>query len=107
MVARVAGLLLDESEKLLPPGVIGVGKQLFSERFQVINAYRLDVLLDRFASILVDLFNSKILGFHAGRLIPRLSNRPAKSSCHLEAEVLRNRVFAGCSPREEFRKLRV
>ncbi len=72
MVARVAGLLLDESEKLLPPGVIGVGKQLFSERFQVINAYRLDVLLDRFASILVDLFNIKILGFHAGRLIPRL-----------------------------------
>ena len=57
MIACVAGMFVDELEELLPPGVIGVGKQLFSERFQVINAYRLDVLLDRFASILVDLFS--------------------------------------------------
>jgi hypothetical protein len=78
--------------------VIGVGKQLFSERFQVINVYRLDVLLNRFASILVDLFNIKVLGFHAGRLIPRPSDRPAKSSCHLEAEVLRNAYLEAARP---------
>jgi hypothetical protein len=37
-------------------------------------------LLDRLASILVDLFDIKVLGFHPGRLIPGLNDRPAKSS---------------------------
>src|SRR5262245_59209763 len=31
MIACVAGLLLDESEKLLPPGVIGVRNEPFSQ----------------------------------------------------------------------------
>jgi hypothetical protein len=37
-------------------------------------------LLDRLTSILVDLFDIKVLGFHPGRLIPGLNDRPAKSS---------------------------
>jgi hypothetical protein len=59
--------LLDEFDEFLPPGVISVGKQLFSKRFQVVNAYHFDGLLDRLASILVDLLDIKVLGFHAGR----------------------------------------
>ena len=66
MIACVARMLLDEFEELLPPGMIGLGKQLFSQRFQVVNAYHFDVLLDRLASILVDLFDIKVLRFHAG-----------------------------------------
>ena len=67
MIACIAGMLLDEFEELLLPGVVGVGKQTFCKRFQVVHAYHFDVSPDRLASILVDLFNIQVLGFHAGR----------------------------------------
>jgi hypothetical protein len=95
MVACIAGMLLDEFDEFLPPGVIGVGKQLFSKRFQVVTAYHFDVLLDRLASILVDLLDIKVLGFHAGRLLPGLSDRPAKSACALKRSRRKTHLDAG------------
>ena len=87
MIACVAGMLLDEFKELLLPGVVGVGKEPFSKRFQLVHADHFDVLPDRLASILVDLFNIQVLGFYAGRLIPGCNHRPAKSSCRLQAVV--------------------
>jgi hypothetical protein len=85
MVACVAGMLFDEFEEFLPPRVIGVGKQLFSKRFQVVNADHFDVLLDRLASILVDLLDIKVLGSMPVDCF-RVSATDQQIGLHLKAE---------------------
>jgi hypothetical protein len=84
MVACIAGMLLDEFDEFLPPGGDQCSETTFLQALS--SRQRLSRLLDRLASILVDLLDIKVLGFHAGRLLPGLSDRPAKSACALKPE---------------------
>ena len=63
VIDRAAAILLEELEKHLTPGMVQEGEDFLSERFQSVDADRLNGLLNRFAPGIHDTFNVEVFGF--------------------------------------------
>ena len=64
VIERITGVLLKELEECVPPWVVQEREKFLSEGLQLVDADRLNGLLNRFAPRREDTFNVKVFRFH-------------------------------------------